>query len=83
MNTQDLAVTINAPRTGPPGNNPPMENPFRWPAYILVNQAIGGQHGGDPANTAMPIRYEVDYVRVYQTAAQVEATARASAPGAR
>jgi beta-glucanase (GH16 family) len=83
MNTQDLAVTINAPRSGPPAANPAMENPFRWPAYLLVNQAIGGQHGGDPATTAMPISYEVDYVRVYQTKAQVEATARASSPAAR
>jgi beta-glucanase (GH16 family) len=74
MNTQDLGRTINAPRSGAPGANPAMENPFHGPAYLLVNQAIGGQHGGDPATTRLPLRYEVDYVRVYQTAAQMEAT---------
>ncbi|HVT07892.1 MAG TPA: glycoside hydrolase family 16 protein, partial [Polyangia bacterium] len=36
--------------------------------YILVNLALGGTNGGDPANTTFPITYEVDYVRVYQKA---------------
>jgi len=34
--------------------------------YILLNLAIGGTAGGDPGGTTFPIRYEVDYVRVYQ-----------------
>jgi beta-glucanase (GH16 family) len=34
--------------------------------YILLNLAIGGTAGGDPSGTSFPIRYEVDYVRVYQ-----------------
>jgi hypothetical protein len=38
--------------------------------YIILNQAIGGQNGGDPAQTRFPIRFEVDWVRVYQTAAE-------------
>ncbi|HMC94260.1 MAG TPA: glycoside hydrolase family 16 protein, partial [Polyangia bacterium] len=33
--------------------------------YILVNLAIGA-NGGDPSGTSFPIKYEVDYVRVYQ-----------------
>ena len=78
MNTQDLSKTINAPRSGSGGAAPAMENPFHGPAYILINQAIGGQHGGDPASTRMPLRYEVDYVRVWQTKAQIEATRRAA-----
>jgi beta-glucanase (GH16 family) len=41
-------------------------NPFKRPVYIILNQAIGGQCGGDPAKTEFPIRYEVDWVRVYQ-----------------
>jgi beta-glucanase (GH16 family) len=77
MNTQDLTKTINAPRSGFGGAPPAMENPFRGPAYILINQAIGGQHGGDPANTRMPIRYEVDWVRVYQTPSQAARSAAA------
>ena len=41
-------------------------NPFKQPHYMLVNLAIGGTQGGDPANTKFPNRFEVDYVRVYQ-----------------
>jgi beta-glucanase (GH16 family) len=67
MNSQDLAATTNAPRPGAPAN------PFHEPAYILVNQAMGGQHGGDPAKSALPLKYEVDYVRVYQTESQAKA----------
>jgi beta-glucanase (GH16 family) len=74
MNEQSLATTINAPRSGFGGTAPAMENPFHGPAYILINQAIGGQHGGDPANTRMPIRYEIDWVRVYQTPSQIART---------
>ncbi|GHT41373.1 hypothetical protein AGMMS49965_11060 [Bacteroidia bacterium] len=41
-------------------------NPFRQPHYILLNLAIGGQNGGTPDDAAFPLRYEIDYVRVYQ-----------------
>jgi beta-glucanase (GH16 family) len=41
-------------------------NPFRQPHYMLLNLAVGGQNGGDPAHTEFPKRMEVDYVRVYQ-----------------
>jgi beta-glucanase (GH16 family) len=41
-------------------------NPFKQPHYMLLNLAIGGTNGGDPANTPFPARFEVDYVRVYQ-----------------
>ncbi len=41
------------------------KNPFRQPHYILLNLAIGGQ-GGTPDDSAFPLTYEVDYVRVYQ-----------------
>jgi len=40
-------------------------NPFRKPQYLLLNLAIGS-NGGDPSHTAFPIRYEIDWVRVYQ-----------------
>lgn len=55
MNTIAVSQTINANST----------NPFTRPQYLLLNLAIGG-NGGNPANTPMPIKYEVDYVRVYQ-----------------
>ncbi len=41
-------------------------NPFRQPHYMLVNLAIGGDNGGDPAGTEFPQKLEVDYVRVFQ-----------------
>jgi beta-glucanase (GH16 family) len=41
-------------------------NPFNQPHYMLLNMAIGGINGGNPANTKFPNRFEVDYVRVYQ-----------------
>ena len=77
MNEQDLSATINAPRSGFGGAAPAMDNPFHGPAYILINQAMGGQHGGDPAKSALPLRYEVDWVRVWQTPGQIDATRRA------
>lgn len=40
-------------------------NPFHFPEYFILNQAIGS-NGGDPAHTPFPIRFEVDWVRVYQ-----------------
>lgn len=40
-------------------------NPFTKPQYLLLNLAIGS-NGGDPANSKFPIKYEVDYVRIYQ-----------------
>jgi beta-glucanase (GH16 family) len=40
--------------------------PFQEPHYILLNLAIGGTRGGDPANTEFPAKFEIDYVRVYQ-----------------
>jgi beta-glucanase (GH16 family) len=46
-------------------SNPDGFNPFLQPHYFLLNLAIGA-NGGDPAKTKSPIKYEVDYVRVYQ-----------------
>jgi len=45
--------------------NPDGFNPFRQPHYLLLNLAIGA-NGGDPSASAFPIKYEIDYVRVYQ-----------------
>ncbi len=41
-------------------------NPYRHPQYILVNLALGGNCGGPIDDSALPMRMEVDYVRVYQ-----------------
>ena len=45
--------------------NPDGFNPFTQPHYLLLNLALGG-NGGDPSKSKFPIKYEVDYVRVYQ-----------------
>jgi hypothetical protein len=48
-------------------------NPFRsHDHYMLINQAIGGNQGGDPSDTEFPMYYEVDYVRVYQWSDEVD-----------
>lgn len=42
-------------------------NPFRDVRQMLwLNLALGGQNGGSLANTPRPLRYLVDYARVYQ-----------------
>lgn len=41
-------------------------NPFDQPHFMLLNLAIGGDNGGNPAKTTFPKRFEIDYVRVYQ-----------------
>ena len=58
LNHLDLAAADNADRG----------NPFHRPVYFILNQAIGGSSGGDPSGTQFPVRYEVDWVRVYQRA---------------
>ena len=45
--------------------NPDGFNPFLQPHYLLLNLALGG-NGGDPSKSRFPVRYEIDYVRVYQ-----------------
>ena len=46
-------------------NNPDGFNPFLQPHYFLLNLALGG-NGGSPTDALFPIKYEVDYVRIYQ-----------------
>ena len=41
-------------------------NPFRRPQYVLLNLALGGDNGGEIDDAAFPMKYEIDYVRVYQ-----------------
>ncbi len=55
LNTTLISETIN----------PDGSNPFTKAQYLLLNLAIGG-NGGNPDKSRFPIKYEVDYVRVYQ-----------------
>ena len=82
LNEIPLAATINGTvshdshnANGSASVNPNMNvtasatdgaNPFRQPHYILLNLALGGDNGGIIDTAAFPLRYEIDYVRVYQ-----------------
>lgn len=59
LNEIDLSKTFNK-------EHGKFLNPFRKPHYILLNLAIGGNGGGTPDENAYPMKYEIDYVRVYQ-----------------
>lgn len=62
LNKIDLKDTYNK------GYDDNYENPFtseQIKHYILLNLAIGG-NGGTPDVSAFPLKYQVDYVRVYQ-----------------
>lgn len=58
LNETLLSETING--------SPDKSNPFKQPHYILLNLAVGGNNGGPDEADAYPMRYEIDYVRVYQ-----------------
>ena len=61
LNEVPLASTVN----GSIGRH---QNPFNRPQYLLLNLALGGDNGGTIDDAAFPMRYEIDYVRVYQKA---------------
>lgn len=58
LNTTDLRETVNADGSG--------RNPLQQAHHIILNLAVGGANGGDPAGSTFPSRFEVDYVRVYR-----------------
>lgn len=59
LNEVPLSATVN-------GRIGRYTTPFHRPQYILLNLALGGDNGGTIDDTAFPMRYEIDYVRVYQ-----------------
>ena len=59
LNDIDLSTTIN-------GSIGEHANPFHAPQYILLNLALGGINGGTLHPNSFPMRYEIDYVRVWQ-----------------
>ena len=59
LNEVLLSQTVN----GSEGHH---SNPFRQPQYILLNLALGGDNGGPIDDAALPMRYEIDYVRIYE-----------------
>ncbi|TWT98048.1 Beta-glucanase precursor [Botrimarina colliarenosi] len=69
---ETLVNEIDLSKTDKPAEGP---DPFGQPHYVLLNLAIGGTQGGDPSETEFPASFEVDYVRVYQPAAERESPA--------
>ncbi|MGB4341302.1 MAG: family 43 glycosylhydrolase, partial [Dysgonamonadaceae bacterium] len=63
LNEVSLKETVN----GAWGN---YTHPFKQPHYLLLNLALGA-NGGEPDVSAFPMKYEIDYVRVYQKKEQV------------
>jgi len=60
LNTIELSKTINQRGS--------VKSPFKIPHFLILNLAIRGKAGGeDPSGTSFPTRYEIDYVRIYQT----------------
>ncbi len=60
-------VSLNETVNGAWGN---YTHPFKQPHYLLLNLALGA-NGGEPDVSAFPMKYEIDYVRVYQKKEQV------------
>lgn len=58
LNEIPLSETIN-------GSLGKYKNPFMQPHYLLLNLAIGS-NGGIPNKDAFPMKYEIDYVRLYE-----------------
>lgn len=63
LNDVNLADAVNE---GEWGHHWKGHCPFTQEHYILLNLALGGDNGGPIDDAAFPMRYEVDYVRVYQ-----------------
>lgn len=59
-----LNYTLVKNTKNPDGYEP--QQPHMQKHYMLLNLAIGS-NGGNPSQSPFPIKYEVDYVRVYQT----------------
>ncbi len=59
INSIDLSSTVN----GKLGEG---TNPFHADQYVLLNLALGGDNGGAIDDSAFPIEYVIDYVRIYR-----------------
>lgn len=60
-----LNYTLVKNTKNPDGYDP--QQPHLQKHYLLLNLAIGS-NGGNPSQSTFPIKYEVDYIRVYQPA---------------
>lgn len=60
INDIDITETINGKSAGSG------ENPFHKPQYLLLNLALKDYSGKGIDPATLPMRYEIDYVRLYQ-----------------
>lgn len=60
INDIDITATVNGAAAGQG------ENPFHSPQYLLLNLALKDYSGKGVDPATLPIRYEIDYVRLYQ-----------------
>jgi beta-glucanase (GH16 family) len=60
LDNQPLNITLISQTINPDGFNP-----FLQPHHLLLNLALG-RNGGDLSKSRFPIKFEIDYVRVYQ-----------------
>ena len=60
LNEMDLSKAVNE------GKNKGKVVPFEMPQYLILNLALGGFAGGPVDADAMPMKYEIDYVRIYK-----------------
>lgn len=56
-------IPVESMENGADGNH---TNPMHQPHYFLLDLAIGGDHGGPLDKSALPMRYEIDYVSIYK-----------------
>ena len=56
-------IPLKATKNGSMGEG---KNPFLTPQYILLNLALGGFNGGAIDDATLPMRYEIDFVRIYK-----------------
>jgi beta-glucanase (GH16 family) len=64
LNEIDLSKTFN--QMSDNKNNPFREHDGGFGDYIIVNLALGGNNGGTIDDSAFPMEFVIDYVRVYQ-----------------
>jgi beta-glucanase (GH16 family) len=53
-------------RNGIKDENTEIGWPFDQPFHLLINLAIGGTWGGEIDDSIFPVKYEIEYVRIYE-----------------
>ena len=70
LNETDLTLTVNKGDNGAGqgGYQNPYSNDYEgFGQRMMLNLAIGGINGRPVDNTAFPLKYHIDYIRIYQS----------------